>query len=218
MKLHYVALSAFFVAPFLHAEGIQVKAKVIGSEGRLSIDGAEASLGPVKWDVGSLRSEDSSRQTATGFGAALEFPLGDPLRIGVETSYVPFKNDSGDEVYTDLAWGGYASVDFLRQDLFSVYGTGGLGFHQLHLADRSFLGSRVKYKDTGLLNYELGLGTRVKLSQSMDFALELHRSDTFSRNDIDVSVEGMNLAGAGLTYKNVGLAKNEAVASLNFGF
>ncbi len=218
MKTAKYFFLATLLAPNAFAEGMQIKAKVIGSEGRLDISKTEASLGGFKLDFNSTEDKDTSRQTATGFGAAVEFPLGDPLRLGVELSYVPFKDDSGDDAYQDLAWGGYASLDFLNQDVFALYGTVGLGFHNVQLADRKLGGYTFSYDSTGLLNYELGIGSRFRLGHNLDFALELHRSDTFSRNDIDVDVEGLSLVNAGLKYKDVALTKNEAVASLNFAF
>jgi hypothetical protein len=213
----YLLLATLF-APSAFAEGMQIKAKVIGSEGRLDISKTEASVGGFKLDFNSTEEADSSRQTATGFGAAVEFPMGDPLRLGVEVSYVPFKDDGGDEAYEDLAWGGYASFDFLNQDVLALYGIAGIGFHNVQLADRKVGAYTLSYDSTGLLNYELGIGSRFRLNSNLDFALELHRSDTFSRNDIDVDVEGLSLVGAGLKYKDVALTKNEAVASLNFSF
>lgn len=210
MKKFSLALLLGLVSSAAFAEEISVRAKVIGSESALSADSK---------NISSTTSSDSDESnSAFGYGADVEFLLNEQFRLGTGLAYTNYEHDDDKIGYTDFTWSGYGTVDFLRSDLFALYGTAGLSYHNLDLADMDFGGAKVRFDSTGLLNYDLAIGGRAKLDDRVTFGLEYKYSDTFSANDVDGTVEGFGLVASDTVLKDVTVRKNELVASLGYAF
>ncbi len=186
-----------------------VKAKVIGAESQLKVGSVSG--------FGAGSKVDESTQSAFGGGADVEFGLAEPLRVGVGFGVTQF--DSKDKTaYQDLALGAYGTYDLLNQDVVALYGKGGISYNQIKLDDQNQGPVKVSYDTTGLLNYDLGLGARFKLAHNVNFGLEYTWTDTFSRNDVQVKSDGLDLVGADAELKNISLTSNQLTASLAYSF
>jgi len=155
---------------------------------------------------------------AVGGGGAFEWNLGDPLRLGAGLGYIQYEGDHEKAGYSDMIGNVYASMDFIDQEMFDLYGLVGLSYHNLSLDDFRSNGVGVSADPTGLINGDLGLGARFKLNYNTSFGLEYKYTNTFARNDVDLKLKGAGLSYDGLKYKDVGIENNELVASLGFAF
>lgn len=209
-KFSLALLMALSSSPVL-AQEISVRAKVIGSESALSADSKNISS--------TESSDDDENNNAFGYGADVEFMLNEQFRLGTGLAYTDYEADKDKIGYSDVTWSGYGSLDFLRDELLSLYGTAGISYHNLTLDDRDFGGISVDYDSTGLLNYDLAIGGRAKLNEGLTFGLEYKFTDTFSTNDVDGRVEGLGLVSSTDTVlEDVTIRKNELVASLGYAF
>ena len=186
-----------------------VKAKVIGAESQLKVGSVSG--------FGAGTAVDESSQQAFGGGADLEFGLSEPVRVGLGFGVTQF--DTKDKTaYRDMALSAYGTYDLLSQDVVSFYGKGGISYNLISLDDRDQGPVKVSYDNTGLLNYDLGLGARFKLAHNVNFGLEYTRTDTFSRNDVQVKNEGLGLVSTDAELKNISLTSNQLTASLAYSF
>jgi opacity protein-like surface antigen len=203
----------------LFAEGGVFKAQVIGSQSELKIKGIEANGfgGSVSRNLNE--SDQKDQIDAVGGGAAFEMKLGDPLSVGAGLGYLQYEADSSRQAgYSDFRANVYGSLDLINQEIFALYALAGLSYHNLSLDDFRSNGVAVSPDPTGLINMDLGVGARFKLSYNSSFGLEYRYSNTFARNDVDLNLSGAGLTANGLKYKDVGIENNEALASLGLTF
>jgi len=203
----------------LFAEGGVFKAQVIGSQSELKIKGLEANGfgGSVSRDLNE--NDQKAQIDAVGGGAAIEWNLGDPVRVGAGLGYLQYEADNDRQAgYSDFRGNVYASMDILDLEMFDLYALAGLSYHNLSLDDFRSNGVVVSADPTGLINMDFGAGARFKLSYNSTFGLEYRYTNTFARNDVDLKLSGAGLTAEGLKYKDVGIENNEALASLGLVF
>lgn len=191
-----------------------IKAKVIGSDSKLE---ASSLQGLQNTDAASLEGD---AQSAFGGGVDVEFALSEPLRVGAGFGHTAFEDKDGPAFsnFSKTSLNGYGTYDFLTHDIFALYGKAGISYHQVAFENENVGPLTVSIDDTGLLNYDLGVGSRFRLNDNVNFGLEYAFSDTFSRNDADVTLSGLGLADTGSTLKNISVRSNELVASLGYSF
>ena len=217
-QAHLIAWAVLFSSSHALAETNTFKAKVIGSESQLSIEGVRSSASAPSNPVNKLEGQLEA-ETAIGGGASLEFQLSDPMRLGLGASYLQFEGDEGGLGYSDFVLESYGTLDFVDQDVLALYGKAGLSFHQLALESVDSGRTRLEFDDATLLNYDLGVGARFRLNRQSTFSLEYNYSNTLSTGDVDVSSSTLGLTTpVEDKLQGVSMNKNELVASLGFSF
>lgn len=221
MKLASISLSTLALvlsASPLMAANLNVQANLITSQGSVDSEKAEATL-----SNGQVIKEkvEGSRDylTAPGVGITADYQLIEGLRVGAGVSYVDYKgekateNKDGKQGFTDTAFSVNSSYDFYKVEALSLYGLGGLSYHMVNIDDLD----KVEYKDSQLLNYDLGLGGRYAVSDAVNIGLSYKYSDTLAKGEVKVSGV-INEDLAGLKFKDVSLQQNEFIASVGYSF
>jgi Outer membrane protein beta-barrel domain len=141
------------------AEGIVLKPKLIQSQMTLDADDAEGG--------------DQYTIPGKGAGLDLEFAVGDSVRLGTGVSYTEF--DRFDQKAFDTALGGYAAFDLVKSDSFSLYGKGGVSWHQFGVEG---------FETASLVNGDVGVGASLALSPSLDLGAEYLYSTTLVKDEL----------------------------------
>ncbi|MDQ3232246.1 MAG: outer membrane beta-barrel protein, partial [Pseudobdellovibrionaceae bacterium] len=154
-----IALAFVLAASTAFAE-VTIKPKLIHSQ--LTLD-AKSTVD----DEGIEEDVDGGKRWVPGKGAGVdfEFSLNERARVGAGLSYTEFERY--DTRHFDTALGGYAALDLLKTDAFSLYGKAGLSAHQF---------GTETFKPATLLNVDLGAGAAVAVAQNVDVGAEYQYS------------------------------------------
>jgi opacity protein-like surface antigen len=162
-------LACILASSSLFADGLVLKPKVMQSQ--ITLDAKDV---------------DGSNYTIPGKGAGLdlEFAVGDSVRLGTGASYTEF--DRFDQKSFDTALGGYAAFDLVKSDSFSLYGKGGVSWHQFGVEG---------FETASLVNGDVGVGASMALAPSLDLGAEYLYSTTLVKGDLKLKDEDFKFEG-----------------------
>ncbi len=196
--------------------GLEVQGNLITSESSLYLGKKE-----VKSSTGSSETTDSQEKheyiTAPGAGLSVSYGLTDAVKIGGAFSWVDYQGNDEKRGYTDLSLAVNGGYDFFKWESLSFFGNAGLSYHMVNPEDESKDGNKITYKQSDLLNYDLGLGGRYALTEKLNVGLSYRYSDTLAKGSMKTA--GLIDANQGTTkFKDVSLQQNELIASVGYSF
>ncbi|MDQ3230306.1 MAG: outer membrane beta-barrel protein [Pseudobdellovibrionaceae bacterium] len=171
------------------ADGLTVKPEIIGSQSKFDFDKIESVNLTTGRRYTSKPQGKSETISGLGGGVAIEFGLNDLVSIGGGVSYLNYPEKDDNAEFGDLNAKGYATYSFYKQAGFDAYGLGGLSIHQLSVDDSSEKLSATESVSNEadpvtLANYDLGVGTNYKVSDSVAIGLKYSFSDSFWSQDL----------------------------------
>ena len=120
----------------------------------------------------------------------------------------------------DFNVNGFGRINFIQEEKLSVYGKAGLSYHMLDLKDpeTSRAVTKITYEDINILNFDVGFGATVALADQVTAGVEYVYSDTLSKDDSQVSIDGLTLQDPSARINGLALKTNEITATLGFKF
>lgn len=197
-----VMAMGLFVSMAARAEETRVKAEVLGSESKIGVKGSHGS---------AIR----------GYGAAfsLESNLSEDFGVGARVGYVKHSDPKdGDLLKFDDSFAGlYSTFDFLNAGGLSLYASGGASYHVVDFKSEASEGIRLSAADAYLWNWDAGIGSRLKLGDSVAMGVEYRYSDTLQRPDTKavLSTDRMSMTSE---LKDLSLQSQQVAVSLSYAF
>ncbi|MCX6128827.1 MAG: outer membrane beta-barrel protein [Proteobacteria bacterium] len=207
---------AFAVSQLGEATPLSLQAQIIGAHGRLDPSKTEyrgSTEGLTQTGAGTINES----VTAPGVGASFTVKMTEAARLAGTYTWINFDEGNTKPQYSDSAVGLNASYDVYKFDEFAVYGLGGFSYHWLKIEDRKLAGETLKLNDASLVNYDLGLGTRIQLATNMRFDVAYRYSDSLQKDDVDTETVARGLITKG-KFTDLALQTNELVASVGYQF
>ncbi len=200
----------------LSAAPLSVQAQILGANGKLDSSRSEYAGSTAGLSRTGRRSIDEA-VTAPGVGVSMDYKFGDATHLGATARWVNYDEGNTKPQYTDTAAGLNASYDVLKMDQFAVYGMGGFSYHWLDSVDRRIGDETVSLDNADLVNYDLGVGTRIALASAVQLDLSYRFSDSLQKDDVPTQVRGRLVEVKG-EYKDLALRTNELVAAVGYAF
>lgn len=216
MKYSILCLGLLLMNSVAMSAPFSLQAQVIGSQGRLQPN--RTTYAGSTAGLYRLGTEDIDKTvTAPGVGIHATYEVTPESRVGAEVAWVNYDEGNTRPQYQDLNGGLNASYDFYHAGTVAFYGLGGFSYHRITTEDRTQAGETTSIDDANLVNYDLGIGSRLNFAQNIRLDIGYRFSDSIQKDDVDVDTRAAGVSVRG-KMDDLGLRTNGLMASMGYQF